>query len=163
MMRVDAVYFIHADGTSAGRVAPRAKNDLDAMKRAWRQDSAQLTPIVVYQDDLDSISFWPEPLAAGTLILEYPVNTTMTLDTSTMQIPAWCRYSAKDYVGYRAFARFGATQNLTKAQRYKNKFNNDLKRYRKIYDGYMPQRAEMLRPGRKWAADILNPRNVFMK
>lgn len=163
MLRVDAIYFKHGTSTSVNRIVPRSKTDLDAIKRAWRQDIAQDTPLVVYQDDQDTVSFWPAPTASGTLFLEYPTQLTLTSSTDTMGIPAWTRYSCKDYVGFRAFSRFGATQNQLKAARYKTKFDRQVKLFQKFYDNYMPENAAMLRPGGKFAADILNPRSIFLK
>lgn len=163
MLRPDAVYFVQPDGTSANRVVPRSKIDLDFIRRDWPLQEPQQTPLIVYQDDVNVLNLWPEPTGFGTLILEYPVTVALTSATDTMQIPAWTRYSVKDYVGYRAYARFGAAQNLQKAMRYRIKFENDKKQFWRIYNSYMPEKASMLRPGRKWAANILHPQRVFIQ
>lgn len=163
IMRPDAVYFVSPDGTSANRVVPRSKIDLDFIRRDWPNQDPQPTPLVVYQDDVDVLNLWPSPTGSGTLILEYPVTLAMGLDATPMEIPAWTRYSVKDYVGYRAHLRFGAAQNINKALRYKAKFQYQYKEFTRIYNSYMPEKAAMLRPGRKWASDILRPRRVFME
>lgn len=163
MLRPDAVYFINQDGTSVNRLAPRSKIDLDFVKRDWRETPAQSTPVVVYQDDITVLNLWPEPTANGTLILEYPRILTFPTGTDTQQIPAWTRYGCKNYVAWRAYARFGATQDLPKAMRYKLKYDNDLKRWRKYWDNYRPEMAMMARPGRKWSVDILRPRRTFIE
>lgn len=161
MLRPDAIYFIVPDGSSAHRIVPRDLLDLDAMRRDWRTQTAEQTPLVAYQQTNETVSFWPPPTANGTLIFEYPVLLTLTADIDTMRIPAWTRYTCSHYVLYRAFARFGATQNLGKAAFYKTRWDRDVKRISKNWHAYMPQSGERLRPGRKWAQDILNPRRTF--
>jgi hypothetical protein len=163
MLRPDAVYFVHADGTSVNRLAPRSKIDMDFIKRDWRETPAQATPVVVYQDDVDVLNLWPDPTIDGTFILEYPRILNFASSTDTQQIPAWARYSCKDYVAWRAYSRFGATQNVGKAIRYKQKYEMKLKRFRKYYDNYLPEMAMMARPGGKWAVDILRPRRTFIE
>lgn len=163
MLRPDAVYFVHQDGTSVNRLAPRSKIDLDFIKRDWRDTPAQATPIVVYQDDITVLNLWPEPTIDGTFILEYPKLLDFATSTSTQMIPAWTRYSCKNYVAWRAYARFGATQNLQKALRYKSKLDNDYKRFQKFWANYIPEKAYMARPGRKWSVDILRPRRTFIE
>lgn len=163
MLRPDAIYFIQPDGTSANRVVPRSKIDIDFIRRDWPNADPQPTPLIVYQDDVSVINFWPTPNGTGTLVFEYPVQLAIASDTDTMSIPSWTRYSVKDFVGYRAHARFGATQNLQRASRYKGKFEMDKAQFRRLYMSYLPEKAAMLRPGRKWAYNILSPRRVFIE
>lgn len=164
IMRPAAVYFISTASGVASRLVPRNKTDLELVQRDWRASQSYNFPTVVYQDDPSVLNLWPSPLASGTLVIEYPilVDTVLASDTSTMVVPAWTRYSAKHYCAYRAFMRFGATQNLAKAARYRRAWDQDLRKISKIYQSYQPDRAEMLRPGGKWAADILNPRTTVI-
>ncbi len=161
MMRIDAVYFIVPDGSSAHRIAPRSLIDLDIMRRDWRSQTTEQTPLVVYQETNETVSFWPPPTANGTLIFEYPQQLVLTTDTATMQIPAWTRYTCKHYVCARAYGRFGPNQNATKAAIYRRMWERDVKRMGNAWASYMPEMGERLRPGRKWAGDILNPRRTF--
>lgn len=159
IMRVDAIYFTPGGtDTSTSRLPCRDKLDIDAMARDWRT-STDLYPVLWYQDDTLTVSFWPfSPLGTGTYIFEYPVLTTFTSTSDPMVIPAWTRYDCVAYVAYRALSRFGPNQDLPKAFRYRRKHERNLKRYRKYFDAYFPEKAEMLRPGRKYAGNILVPR-----
>ncbi len=163
-MRPADVYFICTASGVAGRLVPRNKTDLDVAQRDWRAAPSRDVPVVVYQDDPSTISFWPEPTTAlGTVIIEYPVSPLLlATDTATMQIPAFCRYSVRHYVAYRAHMRFSAMQNLAKAARYKRLWERDHQRISKIWQSFQPDRAEMLRPGGKFNADILNPRTTVI-
>lgn len=162
-MRVDAIYYRNSTNTSTGRLSPRSMSDLDTFQRNWRHDTAQvgIDPIIVYQQDAQSVSFWPPPAGTGTAYFEYPVLSTMTVATDPMAAPAWLRYSATPYVLYRAYARFAATQDLGKATRYRKVWDNQLQLAQRFYDGYFPDRAEMLRPGRKWAGNILRTKPAW--
>lgn len=163
IMRVDTIYYTPG-GTSTftGRLSPRSMADLDTYQRNWRGvlPANAIDPIIVYQQDAQSISLWPPPNGTGTVYLEYPVMGTMATSTSTMIAPAWTRYSVVPYVLYRAYARYAGTQDLGKASRRRKQWDNQLQLIRRFYDGYFPDKAEMLRPGRKWAGQILkNSRN----
>lgn len=163
IIRPAMVFFISTASGVASRLVPRNKLDLEIVQRDWRASQSYNFPTVVYQDDPTVINLWPSPLTAGTLVLEYPVTVALASDTSTIAIPAWTRYTAKHYCAYRALMRFGATQNLSKAARYRKLWERDLLRVSKIWNGYQPDRAEMLRPGGKWAKDILNPRTTLIQ
>lgn len=178
-LRLDAIYFVpgtwtKTSGTSTTvvvdpsirRLSPRSLIDLDFIQRDWRalgSNPPVFQPEVSYQNDPQSVSFWPPPPGTGTYIFEYPLLTTFATDTSIMVIPAWTRYSAAAYCCYKAQIRFGANQDIPKAQRRLRQWNRMLKRYQKIYDNYFPERAEMLRPGRNWAANILIPRQQTLQ
>lgn len=165
ILRLDAIYFWPGTGTwgtdtSTRRLSPRSKLDLDILQMDWRNVTTNTgnQPEVCYQDDIYTVSFWPPPPGTGTYLFEYPTLLTMTADQQTMQVPCWTRYSALAYCSYRAYGRFGPNQDLRKAQRYKRRFEMQLRKIRKIYDAYMPEKAEMLRPGRKYMGNILIPR-----
>lgn len=160
IMRPADVYFLLTASGIASRLVPRNKVDLDLQQRDWRAAPSANIPVVVYQDDPSSLSFWPNPTGSGTVIIEYPVLTTLVTDTATMQIPAFCRYSARHYVAYRALMRFGAAQNLAKAARYRRLWDRDIQRVSKTWQSFQPDKSEMLRPGGKWTADVLNPRTT---
>lgn len=163
MMRPADVYFLLTASGVAGRLVPRNKVDLDVQQRDWRIAPSADVPTVVYQDDPNVINFWPTPTGSGTVIIEYPLNLTLTTDTTTMRVPAWTRYTAKYYVAYRALMRFGATQNLAKAARYRRIWEAKLKQVSKVWNSYQPDRGETLRPGGKFTADILNPRTTVIQ
>lgn len=162
MMRPAEVYYLLTSSGVASRLVPRNKTDLELMQRDWRGAPGVGIPTVVYQDDPTVLNLWPPPTTAGTIVIEHPINLTLSSDTSTMQIPAFCRYSARHYVGYRAHLRFSAMQNLGKAAVYKKLWDNDLRKMSATYQAFQPYRAEMLRPGGKWNADILNPRSTIL-
>lgn len=163
IMRVDAIYYRGGTDTSTGRLSPRSMSDLDTFQRNWRHDTALagIDPIIVYQQDAQSVSLWPPPNGTGTLYLEFPIMGTMATSTDTMAAPAWTRYTAIPYILYRSYARFASTQDLGKATRYRKVWDNQLQLIRKFYDGYFPDRAEMLRPGRKWAGNILRTKPAW--
>lgn len=164
VMRVDGVWYTNGGtDTSTGRLSPRSMADLDTFQRNWRGTAAAagIPPIIVYQENAQTISFWPPPAGTGTAYFEYPVLCTMTAGTSTMQIPPWARYSVIPYVTYRAYARFGPNQDIPKAARRRRAWERQLRLIRRFYDGYFPDKAEMLRPGRKWAGQILRAKPAW--
>lgn len=172
ILRLDAIYYTAGTfalpsgtftNTSIRRLSPRSLIDLDVLQRDWRAittNPAQM-PEVAYQNSPYEVSFWPPPgLGTGTYVFEYPVlMTTMSGSlAAVMQIPAWTRYSVMPFVCYKAFKRFGPNQDIPKAIRRKAQYDKMVKKYRRFYDNYFPERAEMLRPGRRWASNILQPR-----
>lgn len=164
VMRMDEVYFC-AGGTdtSTGRLSPRTMSDLDTIQRNWRGTAAAagINPVIVYQQDANSVSFWPPPAGTGTVYFEYPVLTTLSTGSDLMTIPAWTRYTAIPYILYRSFGRFGPNQDLGKASRYRKLWDQQYQGIRKFYDAYFPDKAEMLRPGRKWAGQVLRTKPAW--
>jgi len=167
-MRLDAIYYCNGTNgpvvdTSTGRLSPRTPADLDTMYRNWRGTAAAsgIPPSIVYQNNAQTLSFWPPPNGTGTVYFEYPVLTTMTTGTSTMQIPAWTRYSVVPYICYRAYSRFSSVQDIPKAVRRRKQWDTKYKWIRKVYDAYFPDKAEMLRPGRKWAGKIVRSKPAW--
>jgi hypothetical protein len=124
-------------------------------------------PLVVYQDDINDIVLWPPPSNGGTLIAEYPVKTTTFagIDTTTMQIPAWTKYSASHYAAYRAYMRTGPRQDIQKAMTYKAIWMRYIHRYRRMWDNYLPDRYTQLKPQQpsdQYTNNILNPTYITM-
>lgn len=150
ILRLDAVYW------NGRRMAGRSKEELDMLSRNWR-NAADGVPYVVYQDDAATMSFWPPPEVAGTLVVEYPKVLAFTVDTSTMQIPAWTKYSAKNYCLYRAYSRFGPNQDQDIAMRRRKKFERQVKKFRTMLANIFPQKYLSLRPGGEYEKDILQP------
>lgn len=163
IMRLDAIYCCPGTGTwgidtNTYRLSPRDVIDLDEIARDWRSQGTLLLPTSSYQNDAYTVSFWPVPPGTCTFIFEYPRSTAFAAPGSQMQAPAWCRYGVIPYVAYKALSRFGPNQDLQKAARYRKRHDANLRRYRKIYDAYLPEHAPVLRPGRKWSSEIVNPR-----
>ena len=162
-LRCDAFYWISSTdtGTFLGqRLAARTKQDLNVLVRDWRYVLPGSPPLVVYQDDVNDIVLWPAPAVLGTLIAEYPVKSTFAASTSTMQVPAWTKYSASNYCAYRAYLRTGPRQDIKRALTYKNLWQRQLYRYRRMWDNYLPARYPALKPKQpsdQYNIAILNP------
>jgi hypothetical protein len=148
MLRLDAVYL---NGT---RVIPKSKLEMEEFSRDWRTDTTGTTALIAYQNDDRDLVFWPLNTATKTLIFEYPVVTTFAASTSTMQIPAWTRYSAINYVAYHALLSEGPANSPDKALRYKRRWQDDLKKFASIKAQYLPDRALKLKPNQPYAKDI---------
>lgn len=161
MLRPDAFYWISGvDNTNGVRLSARTKQDLDILIRDWRNTIPLDPPLVVYQDSPEQIVLWPANAVAGTLVAEYPRTLAFGTDTSTMQIPAWTKYSCQSYVAYRALLRTGPNQDIQRAMKYKALFQRQIKRYRRIWDAYLPYHYPSLRPSQPsdhYTIDILNP------
>jgi hypothetical protein len=153
MMRLDAMYW------NQHRLVGRSKQELDVLKRDWRTDTAGGDPKAAYQDDLYTVSLWPPPGTQGTLVFEYPVAVSFSNnDSAAMQIPAWTKYSCKNFCVHHALLRTGPNQDQDRAIRREKKFTKQLKAYATIKDNFFPDRALTMRPGGKYEGDILNPR-----
>jgi hypothetical protein len=138
------------------RLVGRTKEELEVIQRDWRE-VGQGSPEVAYMADINTIGLWPPPSINGTLVNEYPLVILFTNTTSaTMQVPAWTRYSFLDYACWRAWERPGPNQNLTKSSRRKKRLEVKLKRYRTIWENYLPDKAPSLRIGHTYEGDILN-------
>lgn len=152
-LRLDAVYW------NGKRLSGRSKQNLDDITREWRTTTAvaKRVPEVVYQDDSLTFSLYPPPgtVTAGTMVLEYPIRTTFATTTSTMQIPAWTRYSCKDYIAYKAHLREGPANNPTKALRYKQRYEKGVRRFRTIWDSYFPGKYLRLQPASTYESNII--------
>lgn len=165
MLRMDAVFIVPGTGTwgidtSTRRLAPRSRIDIDQIQLTWAQVTTNtgLMPVLTWQDDIYTVSFWPPTPGMVNFVFEYPVLTTLVNDSDVMQVPCWTRYSAIQYCAYRAYGRFGPNQDLPKALRRKRRWEACMRKFRKVYDAYQPERSEMLRPGRRYAGNILIPR-----
>jgi hypothetical protein len=146
------------------RLGGRDKEEIEILQRDWRANLPG-TPEVVYQDDINSVSIWPIPIATSgtttdgtatnTLLFEFPVVTTFTTNTTPMSIPAWTKYSAVNYVCYRAYLRPGPQQDLNRSQRYRQKFVKQGIRIRTIWEQYLPAKPPSLRFASKYEGKIL--------
>lgn len=147
------------------RLAGRDKEEIEIMERDWRA-AQQGVPEAIYQDDVNSVSLWPAPTstsgtttdgtATNSMDFEFPIVTTFAGDSSAMSIPAWTKYSAVNYVAYRAYMRPGPQQDLSKSQRYRAKFVKQGVRIRTMWDQYLPDKPPSLRFGGKYEGSILN-------
>jgi hypothetical protein len=150
ILRLDAIYWNNK------RLVGRTIEDLDDLKRNWRSVGTAV-PRVTYQNDASSVSFWPPPGAAGTAVFEYPKALSFAAGTSTLSLPAWTRYTAADYVAYRAYLRAGPNQDINRALKRKARFQRKLRRLRSVQAAFFAERSPHLRPGAKYEGDILNP------
>jgi hypothetical protein len=146
------------------RLAGRDKEEIEILERDWRAAQPGV-PEAVYQDDINSVSLWPTPdptsgtttdgTSTNTMVFEFPVVTTFNTNTDTMSIPAWTKYSAVNYVCYRAYMRPGPQQDLNRSQRYRAKFVKQGIRIRTMWDQYLPDKPPSLRFGKRYEAGIL--------
>lgn len=148
VMRVDSVYWNNI------RMVPRSVLEMDSLNLDWR-DANLGTPGVVIPLDADRFMLWPHPDELGTLYMEYPLLLTFAADTSTMDLPAWSRYSAIPYVAYRCYVRPGHNNNLRKALRYKRMFESSLAEIGSLRNQYFPSRYPVLRPASQYEYDVL--------
>ena len=152
ILRVDAIYWNNY------RISGRSKEDLEVLLREWRSGTTWgSNPRAAFQNDSHDIVIWPAPVTSGTLTFEYPRKLLFSVDSSPIQIPAWTRYSAKNYVCYRSYLRDGPNNDIQRALRYKAQFIKQLNTFRTIWDNYLPDKAPTLRPGAQYEADILIP------
>jgi hypothetical protein len=160
ILRLDAIYW------NDFRLVGRDKEELEVDQRDWRASSAG-NPMVTYQDDTYSVSFWPPPSIVGTAVFEYPATLTFIDDVTPSPLPAWTKYSSIEYCVARAYLRAGPNQDIQKFQRRKTRFMRQLQRYVTIRNQYFPDRAPTLRPsissggmfqsdGGRYEGDILN-------
>jgi hypothetical protein len=156
MMRLDAMYW---NGTR--RLPPRSKEDLDVLKRGWRNDTSGSEPRVTYQDSFNTVSIWPPCGTSGTIVFEYPKHltfgTTTLADSLPMQIPAWTKYSCKNFCVEHALLRHGPNQDLPRAQRRRKKFAKQVSEFSTMKANFFPDRAPVMRPGGSYEGEILNP------
>lgn len=158
MMRLDRVYWNDI------RLSPLDKQGLDERFPDWRSvvatNTSPSTPTIVYQEDSDRIDFYPPPNQTGTITIEYPISPTFATSTSTMQIPAWTKYSAIPYSCYRAYMRSGPNHDLQRALRWKAAFQKRLKRIKMIVDKHWPERYPRVQPaasGPSYESRLVNP------
>jgi hypothetical protein len=150
VLRPDAFYWNNV------RLIARSKNDLDAWEPYWRE-TPSATPYVCYEIDSTTFGLWPKPSTAGTLVTEYPAKLSFASDAIPMQLPAWTRYSAINYVGYRAYERYGPNFDLNKSLRRKSKFLRQLSRFKEIKASYFPDKYLSIRPASVYENSILSP------
>jgi hypothetical protein len=137
------------------RLVGRTKEELEILQRDWRVVGTGV-PEVAYMSDINTLGLWPPPSMNGTLVSEYPITCLFTSTAATMQVPAWTRYGFIDYVCWRCWERPGPNQNLTKSARRRKRLEEKFKRYRTIWDNYLPDKAPSLRFPTAYEGDILN-------
>ncbi len=152
MLRLDAVYW------DDRRLAFTTTDRLELIRRAWR-DTITQKPRAIYQPTADTLAFWPAPVA-GTgfdVVFEYPRDLTFAADTSTLELPAWAKFSAIQWGGHRAYLRRGPNFDGLRSARYKAIFKRQLDQVGKTFRQFMPKRSTALRPATAYEAGILNP------
>lgn len=157
------VFWSDVAGSSTSLLAPRNKDELSLYDAHWYEASATNTlPVVVYQENIDTISFWPF-LTSGTwtFVLEYPIAPVFAADTSTHEVPAWTRYSSIPYIVWKCYERNGAIHNAEKATRYRAIFDEHSLRIGRTMRNFWPKRSPALRPVVEYENRILNPRGVL--
>lgn len=138
------------------RIVGRNREELDMMQRDWREVGTGI-PQVAAMLDINTLALWPPPATNGTLISEYPITCLFTNTTTALQqVPAWTRYGFLDYVCWRAWERPGPNQNLTKSMRRRKRVEEKLKRYKTIWENYLPDKGMSFRFAGTYEGDILN-------
>lgn len=130
-------------------LVPKTQEELQILDPQWRLRSISARPTVVFQENLTTVTVWPtiSGLSTNTVVLEYPKEPAFAGDATPMILPAYTKYSAKNYVGFRSFLRRGPNYNSQKAGAYRDSFYEDLRRYGIIKRRYLPQHFYTLKPG----------------
>ena len=148
---------------NARLLTPKTKHELLEIHPEWRLSTGAENPIIVYQESLDTITVWPPPTGTGTYVLEYPRELTFnSTDTSTMALPGFTKYSAKDYVAFRALSRRGPNNDNFKAAQYKQSFYGAMESYGIIKRRFMPRNFMHLRPGTDYQRRLADPIRSFI-
>ena len=138
------------------RLVGRTKEELEVIQRDWREVGTGI-PEVAFMADINTLGLWPPPATNGTMISEFPLVILFTnTTTATMQVPAWTRYGFIDYACWRCLERPGPNQNLIKAKRRRGRLEEKLKRYKTIWENYLPDKGMSLRFAGTYEGDILN-------
>ena len=152
--RLDKIYW------NSVRLSPRTHQDLEILYQEWKTATSG-SPTAAYQVDDEGFVLWPPPTVVGTLEIEYPTEVSFSnSDSIAMQVPAWTKYSAINYVAWRAYERLGPNMDLNQALRYKRKFTEQANEYASVYAGFFPYRYPQLRPATKYEIRILEPGNT---
>ena len=151
ILRLDAVYM------GDRRMSYLSKEELERLKRDWRASGTSTAPHTVYQDSFDTISFWPPLTGTATVVFEYPKTLAFATETSTLELPAWTKYSIKSYGGWRAYSRRGPNFDGPRSGRYFAAFQRKLAGFGKTYRAYMPKRSRALRPQSRYERDLSEP------
>ncbi len=153
VLRPDTVYINNM------ALFPKSPDEMEHVNTEWRAVETNTRPIVLIPENPNAFSVWPpqSSTAVHILVLEYPRKLTFAADTSTMELPAWAKYSARTYGAFRAFVRRGSTHNSNKAVRYMSHFDAQLKTFGKRLRNYFPKRSQQLRPASVWEVESLDP------
>ena len=157
VLRLDAIY---CNGT---RLIGKTKLEMEDESVDWRLSTGGTVPYIAYQNDERDVIFWPLTTSTKTLVFEYPVVTTFAASTSTMQIPAWTRYSSINYIAYHALLQEGPANSPDKAVRYKRRWEDNLKQFKSIKANYLPDRALKLKPNQNYAQSLANASLAFRR
>lgn len=153
MLRLDAIY------CNQRRLVARDKQELDGSRPDWRNTDPGL-PLVAYQNDYHTVSFWPpNGTTTRTFVFEYPKTVSFPASTNTMLVPAWTKYSVVPYGAWQAFARFGPNHDINRAGRHRNRWRRAIERLRTVWANHFPDNYMSLRPGGEYEGDILEPTN----
>lgn len=155
MERLDAIYF--GTGSSRGyRLAGRSVQDLDVLMFDWRNADAD-TPRLVVQFDSQSMTLWPPLTTTGTLVFEYPRKLSFDGDDSYVSLPVWTQWSLKPFVCSKAYLRPGPNGDLSKALKYRAKFDTSHSKIKHLWSNFMPERFRKFKPASAYEFDILRP------
>jgi hypothetical protein len=150
--RIDAIY------CNQMRLTPTSQYELEELNRDWRA-TAERGPGVFVPMSHDEILLWPPVGTAGAYLeLEYPTAPTFVEDSSASIIPGYTRYSAIDYICYRAYLRPGVNNNLNRALRRKAQFDQKLGIIRSIKQAAPATREYHFKPASRYEYDILKAR-----
>lgn len=152
VMRVDACFW------NQRRLVPKSVQEMDLVQHDWRVVGEGGDPKIVYHPTPAVVGLWPPPPAVGgRLDMEYVRELSLADDVATIAIPAWTKFSCKNFVAWRAYSQRSPNQSLDKARRYRAKFERQMLRYASIWANYHPQRSPHLRPGGRYESEILDP------
>lgn len=138
---------------------PKTQEELQSLDPLWRLRNVSTRPTVVYQENLDTITVWPNVsgTVTSTIALEYPKEPSFAGDATPMILPGFTKYSAKNYVGFRSYLRRGPNYDTRKASMYRDSFYEDLERYGIIKRRYLPRHFYTLKPGGSYEKRLSDP------
>jgi hypothetical protein len=157
--------------TSGGRVVYVVQNNvylprtnegvLQEIDINWRHQWGSLAAAYL-QYSPTTIMPWPKLLATTTLVVEYIGSPTFATGTSTIDIPAFAKWSCVPYVCGRAYGSLGPNHDFHKAMRYKKKFE----RWKQIFASAMTKQWACRAPRLKqdataWEAKLVRPVGVI--
>lgn len=140
-------------------IFPTTQPALTQLDRDWR-DASERLPLSWWESSEGTMALWPTGTYTGTLRVFYTKQLSFATDTSTMQIPAWTRYSVRDYVAYRAHQRYGQNTDMRRALRRKSRWERQLRRFRTIYSKYLVERLSSFRVGDAFEREAGDPRKA---
>lgn len=158
MLRCEAIYY---DGY---RLSGRLLQNLEVGNPLWRNLDPDTPRAAVMYPDARGVLIWPTPQgtdSAKAIVFEYPPALSFATDTSTSGMPLWTQWCAKYFVASKIFQRHGPISDAKKALRYAAQYERAKGRVRRLWTGFMPERARQFRPGGHYEGDILMPPPAF--